>query len=392
MADGGTRHQFANYDKRLISILEVVGSHFVDIYFNHVYNSSQTKLKAGGSLTDEYTRQIRAYITGVKTDEQLYRTVIQGLHRYFQNATRFSALSFTDFVERIVSQFIPPEYYGQFKTQEKDETLGSIVADLVSGLGVYISSSDMLRRVIDEHNLNTNVTIRMLQDQAITILLNKRGEVHNSFLRRIGQAKDTVSMEIVDQLKAAIRKLVGDKAKLKAQLGEAEERAMELEDAVKSHKKRETKYKKLIAMMQAEREQGLRGAAVAAAVPRRSTIAEVDPLDFSQRRPEVPRQERIAERAAQGAARAAQSAARVAEPSHIAETPAKAAKAASFFDSPSTSWAPAAKGPAKGAPVRVPSGRTASLTDFMAAAGADESAGTDEADAADDAEPETGSE
>lgn len=175
MADGGTRHQFANYDKRLISILEVVGSHFVDIYFNHVYNSSQTKLKAGGSLTDEYTRQIRAYITGVKTDEQLYRTVIQGLHRYFQNATRFSALSFTDFVERIVSQFIPPEYYGQFKTQEKDETLGSIVADLVSGLGVYISSSDMLRRVIDEHNLNTNVTIRMLQDQAITILLNKRG-------------------------------------------------------------------------------------------------------------------------------------------------------------------------------------------------------------------------
>lgn len=160
---------------------------------------------------------------------------------------------------------------------------------------------------------------------------------------------------------------------------------MELEDAVKSHKKRETKYKKLIAMMQAEREQGLRGAAVAAAVPRRSTIAEVDPLDFSQRRPEVPRQERIAERAAQ-------SAARVAEPSHIAETPAKAAKAASFFDSPSTSWAPAAKGPAKGAPVRVPSGRTASLTDFMAAAGADESAGTDEADAADDAEPETGSE
>lgn len=294
MATGG-HQQFASYDQKLISILEILGSHFVDTFYNHVYNSAQTNLKSGGSLTDEYVRRVQSYIVGVKTDEQCYRQVVQNLHRYFQTTTRYTTLSFADFVERIVQQFIPPEYYDLLKAPEKDETLGSIVADLVSGLGAFVTSPDMIRRIIDEHDRSPRVTIRMIQDQGITILLAKRGELHNGFLRRIGQAKDTVSMDVVDDLKRAIRKLAKQKAELKVQLGETEERVLELEDDVATYKKRESQFKKLIKLMRDEREQGQPAAAFAAAMPARNNQAEPDPLDFTRRHPEIPRPEKIAE-------------------------------------------------------------------------------------------------
>ena len=290
-----SRHQFGSYDKKLISILEILGSHFVDVYYNHVYNSARTGLKSGGSLTDEYVRRVQSYIVGVKTDEQCYRQIVQNLHRYFQSATRYTTLSFVDFVERIVQQFIPSEYYNLLNSSEKDESLGSIIADIVSGLGAYVTSPDLIRRIIDEHDHNPRVTIRMIQDQGVTILLAKRGEIHNSFLRRIGQAKDTVSMDVVDGLKQVIRKLVKQKAELRTQLGETEEQVLELEDEIREYKKREGKFKKVIKLMQIEKDQGQPAAAYSMTVPPYNNHAELDPLDFSHCRPKIPHPDRIAE-------------------------------------------------------------------------------------------------
>ena len=288
------KQQFSSYEPRLISILEVLAAYFVDVFFNHIYSSARTGQKTGGSLTDEYVRRVQAYVVGVKTDEQCYRQIVQDLHAYFRKMTRYATLSFADFVERIVQQFIPSEYYDLLKLPEKDESLGSIIADLVSGIAAYVTSPDIIWRLIDEHDHNPQVTIRMVQDQSVTILLGKRGEIHNSFLRRIGQAKDTVSMDVVEDLKAAIRKLVKQKADLKSLLGETEERVMELEDEVAGFKKREAKFRKLVQMMQAEREYGQPAAAHAATVPPRNSHAEPDPLDF-RHQTEPPRRERIAE-------------------------------------------------------------------------------------------------
>ncbi|GFR88143.1 BA71V-B475L [Elysia marginata] len=290
--------RFANHDPRLISILEILGSQFVDVYFNHVYNSARTHLETGASLTDEYVRRVQAYIIGVKNDGRCYREVVQSLHKYFQATTRFTTLSFADFVERIVRQFIPEDYYGLLDAAEKDEALGSIVVDLVSTLGSYVTLPDMLRRIIDGHDHLPRVTIRMIQDQATTILLAKRGEIHNSFIRRIGQARETVSVDIVEDMRRTIRKLVKQKACLTAQIIEAEKGKEKLENELAALKQRNGKYHKLVGLLAAERAQGVQKAAFAATVPARNTHAETvcpdQSLKFGQTIP-PPRAEHIAE-------------------------------------------------------------------------------------------------
>lgn len=287
-------YQFANYDKKLISILEILGSQFVDVYYNHVYNSAQTHLDPGGSQTDEYVRRVKAYIIAVKTYEKCYCEVVQNLYKYFQMTIGRTALSFADFVEQIVQQFIPKEYYNLLGASEKDEALESIVVDLVSTLGVYVTSPDMLLRIIDGHDVKPGATIRKIQDQAVNILLAKRGAIHNSFLSRLGQAKDTVSIDTVDDLKNKNRELKKNKAILKALLGRVEEKRRALSDELIALKGVNSKLRKLVHMMTVAREKGLPAAAFAATVPDCNYHAEVAPSEFRGAAP-PPRAEHIAE-------------------------------------------------------------------------------------------------
>jgi len=275
--------RFASYDRKLISVLEILGSHYVDIYYNHIWSSARSGLKSGGSIADEYVRQVKAYIVGVKTDPDSYRAIVGHLHVYFRTSTRYTSLSFADFVDRVVSQFLPPEYYALVKAPQKDAALETIVVDLVAALGAYVTTPELLRKIVDEHDRRPELTIRLIQDQGVTILLAKRGEIHNKFLRRMGQAKENVSMDVVEDLKTALRKQVKEKVKLKGALGETEERAMELEDELEAGKKREAKFRKLIRLLNEERTRGLVSTAQRARIPRENHLGEGDPLDFSGR-------------------------------------------------------------------------------------------------------------
>lgn len=275
--------RFAAYDRKLVSILEVLSSHYVDIYYNHIWTSAEVGVKKGGALSDEYVRQVKAYITGVKTDPASYKSVVAHLHTYYRTITRYATLSYADFVDQVVAQFVPAEYFALCKAPQKDETFETVVVDLIAGLGAYVTGPALLRRVVDEHHRQPEVTIRMVQDQGVTLLLTKRAEVHNKFLRKLGQAKDHVSMDVVEDLKTAVKRLAKDKAKLRQALGETEERAIDLEDAVAAAKKREAKYRRLVRLLNDERTVGATAAAHRAAAPRETVLAEGragDPLDF----------------------------------------------------------------------------------------------------------------
>lgn len=292
--------QFANYDPRLISVLEVIGSHFAEIYYNDVYNSAKTAVTSGtnlGSITEEFRSRVRAFIVGVKTDAECYHDTVDRVHKYFVAQTRYTTLQFAQFVNVVVEMFIPETYLDIIKTGEKDETLSSVICDLVAGLGTYTTTRDMLQRIIDDHDTYPQQTIRMIQDHAITVLLAKRDEIHNRFLRMIGQAKNTAPIDMVETLKKAIRKLTKEKAKLMSKVATLEEELEAAAEKTSGHKSRESKFKTIIRHLRYEKRHGVREAAFAYSTPRPDNIAEGDdddPLDLTP--PEPQPAERIAEK------------------------------------------------------------------------------------------------
>jgi hypothetical protein len=288
-------HRFGSYDPKLVSILDVVGSYFVSIYYNDVYVTAKAKIAPRGSLTDSYVGSVKAIMLAIKTDKNAYHTFVKNLHQYFRKVTSFATLAFGSFVDKIVRQFIPPEYYDLLKNEEKDETLGSIITDLAANLGSYATEPKMLRRIIDNHDVSPGVTIRMLQDKSIEILLAKRGDIHNGFLRKIGQARDTVSVDLVNDLKQAIRKLVKEKSELKADVGHLSAENQRLLKQTRSIKAREAKFLKLIKMLKEQVRVGKKEAALSARVPPPNGHGETDPLDFKKHPPYVPPENKIGE-------------------------------------------------------------------------------------------------
>jgi TolA-binding protein len=223
----------------------VLGSYFVDMFYNHLYNS--TKLRKGErSITDAYRGQVQAYILAIQNDNQLYRATVVTLHTYFRNTTSFATISFNSFVDKVVEQFVPKEYLDLYETEERDEVLSSILCDLVASLGAYCITSDMLARIIDHHSQH-QVSVRMMQDHAITIMLSKRDKIHAQLISRATNAKDVVSVSVVNSLTEKIHELAKEKVhmlakieKLKDRLEEAEETIEDYEETIEKLERKES--------------------------------------------------------------------------------------------------------------------------------------------------------
>jgi len=140
--------------------------------------------------------------------------------------------------------------------EEKDEILSSVICELVSGLVVYCTAADMLRRVIDARDTETAVTIRMMQEKAVAIQEQKRDAIHNDFLRQLGQPRETVPAHLVEKLKKALKQLAREKADEEARADEAEEEAGGLQDEVDDLREevrrlraREAKYRRALELL-----------------------------------------------------------------------------------------------------------------------------------------------
>jgi len=285
--------KFASHDPKVISVFEVLGSYFVDVFFNHLHHSAKTSTSRGSSVTDEYVRRVQAFVIGVKTDKSCYGRVIQVVHEYFKTTTRYTALSFSAFVDRIVSVCIPEQYFSGFTADEKDEILSSVICDLVSNLASFATKPDVLHKVIDQHTVAPGVTVRMLQDAAVNALISKRAALQNKFLRKMGQARDHVSMDVIEDMKKALRRLVKEKVEATSRADEAEEEVDSLKSQLKKFKVREAKMHKLINLLRRGHEEGEAATGASLSIPRQNQIAEPDPLDIVEG--EVPDRERIAE-------------------------------------------------------------------------------------------------
>ena len=241
-------YNFDSYDKRLISIFNVIGSYFVDVMFNHIYNAS--KVNNSTSITDEYKKNVQAYVLAIKNDHKIYRDTVSALHDYFTIKTSYKTISFNKFVDNIVELIVPEDYFDSLNIDEKDEILGSTICELVSNLAVYATKPEMLSKIIDYHSKEYKVTIGMLQQHCTTVLLGKRDTIYNQFLKKIGQAQTVIPMEIVENMRNALKKLVKEKSDLIVFVTKLNEQLEIYKDDIMQLKRKEAKYESKIEELQ----------------------------------------------------------------------------------------------------------------------------------------------
>lgn len=195
-----------HYDSKTLAVFDHVGCFFVEVFYNDLYLKADDMLKRNNgpfnSLTEAYRTNVLNYMRGINIPQN-YMVVIKKLHEYYQKTTAFMTLTFADFEDKVLAQFIPPEYYRDFTSKNKDKTLHDIIIKTVSELGAFILKQDKLRKIIDEHRDPSNIT--MLQDYLVDLLIEQRETYYSKFADEISRqnGNDKYDREIVNKLKAA---------------------------------------------------------------------------------------------------------------------------------------------------------------------------------------------
>lgn len=205
--------------------------------------------------------------------------------------TRYTAISFSEFVDRVTESCAPQDYLRDLTTDDKDEMLSSILCDLTMNLMTFSTRPNILRRIIDEHEVSPTVTIRMIQDAGVDFLLTKRGTLRNLFLKKMGQARDQVPMDAVEDMKTALRRIVKEKSEAVARANLSASECARLKQDIQELKTRCAKFQKLVQLLQSGKDIGPAATGLALRMPKPDRLAEPP----TSRAPDHKRRERIAE-------------------------------------------------------------------------------------------------
>lgn len=194
-----------NYDTKAVALFDTIGSYFVDVYYNSHFLLARDAVREGRavSITDAYRTNVLNYMTGISKRDDLYKTVVRGLHEFYQKNSGFGSVVLSEFQDRILSQFIPPEYYYDFTEKHKDRTLREIIIQTANDFGEVVTSKAMLCRVVDDHLNKRNIT--MLQDRIVDIFIIQRENYYSKFVKAISNTNGNtkISKDVLDKLKAA---------------------------------------------------------------------------------------------------------------------------------------------------------------------------------------------
>jgi len=203
-----------HYDRKTTTMFEVIGSYFVNYYYNKLYimAHNRNKLKDNStSLTDEYKAAVKTYSWGIKHNQEYYSRTIKGIHEHYQHYTKYATISLVDFIDNVLECFVPVEYFKDLTEKNKEFFIRKIVVDSVVEMMSHILTFKTLSEIIDNHKDRENV--RALQNRMSEIFSDIREQIYNQFTRQLTGKKEveTVDIGVVQKFKALLEQTTKEK-------------------------------------------------------------------------------------------------------------------------------------------------------------------------------------
>jgi hypothetical protein len=179
---------------------DIIGCFFINKFYSHLYQLASQKLQSGHAktLTDAYRDLIVAYVRGVQ-QPQTYLQTLKELIAYWSQLTTGFQTPISEFEDKILIEFIPPEYFREFTSRDRESVLQKIIADAVSHLASECIKGGMLAKIIDKHTDESNVTL--LQRKMVDHFATVRNGYFEKFVQSITKSNQTAHSQTIDALK-----------------------------------------------------------------------------------------------------------------------------------------------------------------------------------------------
>jgi hypothetical protein len=194
----------SKYDRKALETFDIIGCYFIDLFYNDLFLKAKHAFSTGHSksLTDTYRTHIIWFMRGIAEKPKSYIEVMKKLLEYYNGVTKTITSTLNELENKILSQFIPPEYYQDFTNANKEKVLHDTIIRAVNQLGEITLEANMLGKIIDDHMNQGN--IQMLQEKMTDIFISLREEYYSKFVDEISKTNGnkTVSRDQFKKLKA----------------------------------------------------------------------------------------------------------------------------------------------------------------------------------------------
>ncbi len=205
----------ASYSSTTISIFQIVGAYFIDVYYNHLYTEA-IKFRTDGkvaSVTEGYRHATFAFLSAIDNKSKAYKAehynkLLQGINEYFITWTNFSSLTLSECIDKIVREFVPADYFASLNKEQKRNILRSVLIDSIREF-TKIVVGEFLGAIIDNHEEAAN--IEALKEKMVDVFIMRRETIFHKFIdcRSGGQIDEKVDKRFADKLRNEVIRLNG---------------------------------------------------------------------------------------------------------------------------------------------------------------------------------------
>lgn len=197
------------YDKTTITKFDIIGSYFVNLFYNEFYKNAVTIKLSNNTLstTDAYKNTLVSYLEFIKKPE-CFKQIVKGIHVYCTSTTKYTTMSHKECVEFMILEFIPQKLRESLREEQKNKLFHETI---ISCITIFIKKiiSNHLNMIIDNHSQENNTVI--LQNVFLEIILLEKEKIYSKFLN----PKANSEMISIDIFKSKITDILNDKKKLK---------------------------------------------------------------------------------------------------------------------------------------------------------------------------------
>ena len=198
------------YTQSTLSKFDIIGSYFVNLYYNEFYTKANT-LRINGTyenVTDAYKNILSSYLDYIKKPE-FFKQIVKGIHAYCISTTKYTTMTHKECIDFMISEFIPQKLWNSIRENQKNKLFHESLNNSITIFTAYIISNHLVM-IIDNHSHSENITI--LQDLFLKIILLEKDKVYSKFLNP--DSNNTISVEL---FKTKLMELVNEKKEINAE-------------------------------------------------------------------------------------------------------------------------------------------------------------------------------
>ena len=197
----------SKYTQSTLSKFDIIGSYFVNLFYNEFYSKSKV-LKSNGSsenLTEAYKSILGSYLEFIKKPE-FFRQIVKGIHAYCISTTKYTTMTHKECIDFMVHEFIPEKLWDSIRENQKNKLFHESIGNCIT---IFVENiiNNRIHIIIDNHEQPENIII--LQDLFLSIILLEKDKIYSKFLNP--NNNNTIS---IDLFKEKLMTLVNEKKEL----------------------------------------------------------------------------------------------------------------------------------------------------------------------------------